>query len=275
MVGRFAQQMLDYPTVLTDRTQLVRELEGMRVSEHAWLLTFDVESLYPNVEHEGCLNACTEAVPGSCQQKCMVRAFLEFVLKHNVVSVQGRQYKQIFGGAMGTNCMPPAAQIYLARKWEALAKQRMGAAFPKMFRRFIDDGFVIFEGSETELLAFTELLNGLLPNIRITKSYSRFQVDFLDLVVYKCMDDAVTSPDGTVRLKVRTHQKELNRYLYIPFHSFHPRGMFKSFINAELIRYIVTNSDEWWFDCMVRKFTHRLRQRGYPVRYIASITSRV
>jgi hypothetical protein len=55
----------------------------------------------------------------------MVRAFLEFVLKNNVVSVQDRQYRQIFGGAMGTNCMPPAAQIYLARKWEGLAKQRL------------------------------------------------------------------------------------------------------------------------------------------------------
>jgi hypothetical protein len=60
-------------------SKLVRELEGLRVSEKAWLLTFDVESLYPHVEHEGCLDACTEAAPGDCQQKCMVRAFLELV----------------------------------------------------------------------------------------------------------------------------------------------------------------------------------------------------
>jgi hypothetical protein len=205
----------------------------------------------------------------------MVRAFLEFVVKNNVVSVQNRQYRQIFGGAMGTNCMPPAAQIYLARKWEGLAKQRSGAALPKLFKRFLDDGFVVFEGSESELLAFIDLLSNLLPNIKITTTYSRFQVDFLDVVVYKCMDDAATSDDGTVRLKVRTHQKVLNKYLYIPFHSFHHQGMFKSFINAELICYVVTNSDEWWFDCMARKFTHRLRQRGYPLRFIASIASRV
>jgi hypothetical protein len=100
-----------------------------------------------------------------------------------------------------------------------------------VFRRFIDDGFVIFDGSESELLAFTDLLHNLLPNIKITKMYSQFQVDFLDLVVYKCMDDAATSPDGSVRLKVRTHQKALNKYLYIPYHSFHHQGMFKSFIN--------------------------------------------
>ena len=95
------------------------------------------------------------------------------------------------------------------------------------------------------------------------------------MVVYKCMEDAQTSPDGSVRLKVRTHQKALNKYLYIPYHSFHHHGMFKSFINAELNRYVVTNSDEWWFNCMVRKFAHRLRQRGYPLRLITNITSRV
>lgn len=265
----------DYPEVLVDRTQFVRELEGLTVSEDAWLLTFDVESLYPHVEHEGCLDACAEAVRGDPYKKTMIRDMLAFVLKNNVVSVQGRQYRQRFGGAMGTNCMPPAAQIYLARKWESLAKQKLGVAFPKMFRRYIDDGFVVFEGSERELLSFLDLLGNLLPNIKITHSYSRFQVDFLDLVVFKCMEDALTSPDGRVRLKVRTHQKVLNKYLYIPYSSFHHQGMFKSFINAELIRYVVTNSDQHWFDCMVRKFTHRLRQRGYPLTLVASIASRV
>jgi len=51
--------------------------------------------------------------------------------------------------------------------------------------------------------------------------------------------------------------------------------VFKSFINAELIRYVVTNTDALWFACMVQKFTHRLCQRGYPPHMIASITSRI
>lgn len=264
----------EYDTVLKDRTQLVRELEGLRVSKNAWLFTFDVESLYPHVDHTGCINACAGAVHGSSKEKAMVQCFLQFVLENNVVSVQGKHYRQVFGGAMGTNCMPPAAQLYLAREWESVAKQRLGNSFPSVFRRFIDDGFVIFDGTEQELLAFASLLNNLLPNIKITHSYSQFEVDFLDVVVFKCMED-VCDADGKVRLKVRTHQKALNKYLYIPYDSFHHPGMFKSFINAELIRYIITNSDEWWYDCMVRKFTHRLRQRGYPLRMITSITNRV
>lgn len=264
----------EYDTVLRDRTQLVREIDGLRVSKDAWLLTFDVESLYPNVDHAGCVAACAAAVHGSGMRRAMVAELLDFVLKNNVVTVQGKYYRQIFGGAMGTNCMPPAAQLYLAREWESIAKQRLGNNFPSLYKRFIDDGFVILEGSKQKLLEFVQLLNSLLPNIRITYSCSQFEVEFLDLVVYKCMED-VCDADGKVRLKVRTHQKALNKYLYIPHYSFHPPSVFRSFINAELIRYVVTNSDEHWFDCMVRKFVHRLRQRGYPQRLLASITSRV
>ena len=276
LADQLNQYLKKYPTIVTDRTALVCELEQTRVSKDAWLFVFDVESLYPHVEHEGCIDACAEAVPfGDGYNKYIVQDFLCFVLKHNVVSVQGRQYQQVFGGAMGTNCMPPAAQLYLALKWEKVAKQqweKLGAKFPALFKRFIDDGFVVFEGTEQELLAFAELLNSVLENINITFQYSRSQVDFLDLVVYKSGD---VSPDGTVGLKVRTHQKELNRYLYIPFHSHHHLGMFKSFINAELIRYVVTNSDECDFNCMVEKFSQRLCQRGYPQHMVASMVSRV
>jgi hypothetical protein len=92
----------EYDTVLRDRTQLVREIDGLRVSKDAWLLTFDVESLYPNVDHAGCVAACAAAVHGSGMRRAMVAELLEFVLKNNVVTVQGKYYRQIFGGAMGT-----------------------------------------------------------------------------------------------------------------------------------------------------------------------------
>jgi len=264
-----------HDTVLQDRNQLVRELDGLCVHKDAWLLTFDVESLYPHVEHDGCITACASAVCGSSLEKLMVAEFVEFVLKHNIVTVQNRHYRQIYGGAMGTNSMPPAAQLYLAIMWEGVIKSNIGSAFPKVFRRYIDDGFVIFEGSKDELLAFVNVLNNTLPNIKITYAFSQFQVDFLDLVVYKCTEDALGVPDGKVRLKVKTHQKVLNKYLYIPFTSFHHPGVFKSFLRAELIRYVVTNSDEHWFDCMVRKFTHRPLQRGYPKQLITNVASKV
>jgi len=143
----------NYPTILADRTHLIRDLESMRVHRDAWLVTFDVESLYPHVEHTGCITACAAAVPGTSQHKAMIADMLRFVLENNVVHVKGRFYRQLFGGAMGTNCMPPAAQLYLAIHWEAVVKQTIGSLFPEFYRRFIDDGFCIFEGTTQDLMS--------------------------------------------------------------------------------------------------------------------------
>jgi hypothetical protein len=261
-----------FDTILQDRTELVAALEQTTVSADTWLLTFDVESLYPSIDQRECAAACAQlfAERGS-RFMSMVEECLFFVMQNNIVQVEGKYYRQISGGAMGTNCLPQAAQLYLAVRFEEALKRKLGARFPSFYKRYIDDGFVLFKGSEQELLAFVNALNSELSNIRITHKYSRFEVEFLDVVIYK------SGPPGfsTQSLKVRTHQKALNKYLYIPYSSFHHPGMFKSFMNAELIRYVVTNSDVWWFDCMVSKFTSRLLQRGYPTHVISAAVSKV
>lgn len=265
-VGDLLNEALpQYETVLRDRDQLLRQLATLRVKPDAWFLTFDVESLYPNVDHAGCIEACGRAVPSN--RAPLVKSLLELVLSTYLVSAQGQTYRQIFGGPMGTNCMPPAAQIYLAEMWEGELQRQMrsaGLPFPSFFRRFIDDGLVIFEGSETELLAFVSRLQNVLPNINITHTHSRISAEFLDVVIYK----GTPGLDGTAPVLVRTHQKPLNKYLYIPYTSFHSPGMFKGFIRAELIRYVLTNSEECWFEAMKRKFFFRLRQRGYPPAFL-------
>jgi hypothetical protein len=260
-----------FPTVLRDRTQLVAAVEQCSVTDETWLLTFDVESLYPSIDQQQCAEACAEAVRGTQQARAMVYEFVLFILRNNIVQVEGQYYRQIQGGAMGTNCLPQAAQLYLAVKWEGPIRRRLGDAFPAVYQRFIDDGFVVFNGSRAQLLEFVACLQSELHNIRITYSFSRVQVEFMDLVVYK------SGPAGVDKqtLRVRTHQKPLNRYLYIPWHSFHHPGMFRSFIHAELIRYVITNSDVVWYDCMVQKFTHRLRERGYPSASIQQLVSKV
>ena len=263
--------LTQHNTILQDRTELIALLEQTEVTADTWLLTFDVESLYPNIDQTDCVNACAEALQGDSREKSMVADFLRFILENNFVQVEGEVSRQCSGGAMGTNCLPQAAQLYLAIKWEGVLKRKFGSRFPEVFKRFIDDGFVLFDGSEDELLAFIDALQNELPNINITYQYSQFEVEFLDLVIYK-----YGSPTASKKsLKVRTHQKALNKYLYIPYSSYHQPGMFSSFLNAELIRYVVTNSNPIWYNCMVEKFTYRLLQRGYPQSVIDSALGKV
>jgi hypothetical protein len=90
--------------------------------------------------------------------------------------------------------------------------------------RFIDDGFFILEQDEASLTAFLQMLNTLLPNIRLTYHSvicSQAGFDYMDLTINKCMDDTDV-PD--VRLKITTYQKPHHQYMYIPYHSFHSQG---------------------------------------------------
>ena len=55
----------------------------------------------------------------------------------------------------------------------------------KMFLRFIDDLFMIWTGSEQELLDFMNDLNKKRPSIKFEFKYSQTKIEFLDVLVYK------------------------------------------------------------------------------------------
>ena len=53
------------------------------------------------------------------------------------------------------------------------------------WKRFIDDIFFIFVGSEEELLALFNKINNLHPTIQFSFEFSQDEIHFLDLRVYK------------------------------------------------------------------------------------------
>ena len=74
---------------------------------------------------------------------------------------------------------------------------------------------------------------------------------------------------------LRPFQKPLNRYLYIPYSSYHPAHAKKSFIKAELIRYVRLSSQKSDFLQIRKKFMTRLRNRGYPLWFLEPIFSSI
>ena len=57
----------------------------------------------------------------------------------------GEYFQQIFGVIMGTNVAPILANIYTARLEQILREK-----WPRLFKRFIDDGFGIMEGNKSD-----------------------------------------------------------------------------------------------------------------------------
>jgi hypothetical protein len=198
------------PDVLPDSKTLVQLLETTTVSRDAYLVTFDVESMYPSIDNTAAISACADTAALSRFHGGMVTDMLTFVMQHGFCQFNGQFYQQIKGTVMGTPvAAPPYSNIYIARCLESRAKQ-LSLYWPRIYKRFIDDGFFIWEQDESLLIAFLQMLNTLLPNIRLTYHYSPTGIGYMDLTITKCMDDADV-PD--VRLKITTYQKPHHQYM--------------------------------------------------------------
>lgn len=95
-----------------------------------------------------------------------------------------------------------------------------------LYKRFIDDIFAIWCGPKDTLLEFLGALNDKTDRIKLTYCASDSSMPFLDLFLYRDNSSSV--------LQFSTFQKPLNKYLYIPFESFHPSSNKETFSKGEL-----------------------------------------
>ena len=71
------------------------------------------------------------------------------------------------------------------------------------------------------------------------------------------------------KLSISIHQKETNKFMYIPFRSFHQKHTIKNIVWGELKRYMRYNTEEKIFKKLRCQFFHRLRNRGFK-KYVLS-----
>ena len=219
-------------------------------------------SLYTNIPIKDCIIAidlfshahCRELIP-------LITELSRYILTNNYFVADGRIYHQINGLAMGTPMAVVAANIYMAQL-ESRVYEYRNVSF---FRRFIDDIFLVWNGNHQDLDTFLHFFNNLTETIKIKWIVSTTQVTFLDICIFK---------DGN-SLAVKPYQKPLNRYLYIPFNSYHPSHTKASFITAELTRYVRLSSKKCDFLLIRRKFFNRLLNRGYPTWLLLPLFDRV
>lgn len=95
---------------------------------------------------------------------------LHTVLTCNIFVFNGRYYLQEWGTAIGTRVAPTYANIFMGWLEEKLLKGWKGT-IPDLWKRFIDDVFSVWKGTEQELLEFLEYINNAHPTIKFTAGY--------------------------------------------------------------------------------------------------------
>jgi hypothetical protein len=204
---------------LRDSKSLAVELESLVIPKDAWLLTADVESLYPSIPIDEGITIVLKVLTDfgmSADMLTMVEAALRLVLTNNIFTFNDLFFQQIRGTAMGTPCAPVFAILFLYG-----LEQRLDSSLWIMFKRYIDDILAIFK-TKAEAERFIASYNALHPNIRITWELSQSHVDFLDLHLFK---GSRFFADG--RLDTSVHAKNLNKYLYVPYSSHHDEEGFR------------------------------------------------
>ena len=287
--------------VLRDSLDLIRILERKRFESHgeATLTSADVNALYPSINLERGMTALSwfmdhhTSFSQTLKDLCLKLA--HFVLTNNYVECKelgGAMYQQVVGtAAMGTSfSVVYAIIIFMIWLETPIVNDERFRSCIQLYKRFIDDLFVIWTGPVATLCEFRKAMGRADPNISldwtgydsqedatdpvVVKERERGQVHFLDLDMWVKYTTAALT-DTTFRVLFRPYRKPGNAYAYIPFNSFHGRYIFRGWITAEILRLLTHSSELEIWKQEGAFFYHHLRARGYPRWHLAAVFERV
>jgi hypothetical protein len=175
-------------------------------------------------------------------------------MDNNYFQFKGEFYHQVKGTAMGTPVAPVFANIFMFIL-ERKILQKYGNQIV-YYRRYLDDILLCVNG---DVDAIKTSLSNMEKFIKLDFNISDKTATFLDLIIFK---GERFKKNGILDLKV--HQKQLNKYLYIPYTSYHTENSKLGFIITELQRYARNSSSRRDFIDIKKLFWTRLRARGFP-----------
>jgi hypothetical protein len=215
------------------------------------LITVDVESLYTNIPIQEAIEIISITIRGHAWKEFIVQG-LRILMMNNFFAFGDTCWLQQHGTAMGTATAPAFASLYLA-----FFEDQVVAQFEthiRYYKRYIDDIFIVWQNKDTPF-SFKHFIAKFkwLSKLNFTYAMDDQQVAFLDLWVIKTQTLYTT----------RTHQKQLNLYLYLPANSAHPPGALKGLIFGLIKKYRFQNPSNQDFKAIAQLLFNRLLDRGY------------
>ena len=256
------QRLIPYlqqePQILQNSRQLLPELTPIKPSAtKQWLVTLDVTTLYTNIDLTRLRQVIQQTTYPNHESPTQL---LDFVTNHNYFMYNNNLYKQDNGIAMGTNSAVNLANLYMAKTFDhwvlSLPKTTLS-----LYKRYIDDLFLILNCTEEYLKEFLALANRQVQGLTFTMNYDANTIDFLDLTIYKGQD----------RFLTKTFNKSISKFLYLPKSSCHHPAVFRGFIKGEFIRHARLCNNEADYEEQASQFCLHLKERAYKQPYIDRI----
>ena len=148
----------------------------------------------------------------------------QVVLTNNHFEFNSRHYHQVSGTAMGTKLAPSYANLFMTKFEERCVY--IYPLQPKLWKRFIDDIFLILPYGMDSFLKFINQSNTVHSTITFTSYISPTEISFLDLIIYI---------KGS-KLYTRLYTKTTDRYMYLNYYSEHPMSLRRSIPCSQFLR---------------------------------------
>ena len=233
-----------YPDILEDTPDFLRNLEkeinqGRKLSSNSILASIDVQALFTNIPVEESLECLTEALSERKNPKIptgFIVRLMEAILENNLFTFDQQYFKQNIGASMGQRPIPSLANIFMARRIDkniiklASKYDNLDSNHPalRLLKRFLDDLFLVFEGTTRQLHQLFEEINQINPSIKFTMVHTSVDTE---LPQDKCdcrPQSRIPFLDTSCQIKnskidIDLFKKETDRNRYLLPDSCHPR----------------------------------------------------
>ena len=249
----------DQKSYIKDTNDFINKIESIPNVEQEHILgTLDVTSLYTNIPNKEGLDSVRSVLNKNRNSLDKPKNedivnLLEIVLTKNNFQFNGNNYLQTGGTAMGTKVAPSYANLFMSELEEKLIETH--TLKPKVWFRYIDDIFFIWEHGENSLKEWYEHLNNYHKTIRFTLEWSRKTINFLDTTVKK---------DKNNRLYTDLYTKPTDTNSYLRFDSAHPPKCKQSLPYSQFLRLRRICKDKTDFELNMNTKRAEFETKGYP-----------
>ena len=264
----------ELPSHIKDSTHMLQIISQWNIKygpfpSNTRLVTIDVVSLYTNIPHQEVETTLrhflTQAHPHNTPPAHTLIDIAKHILTNNFFHFEGKIYKQISGTAMGTPMAPAIANLFMGLLEENLLSQAPTPIQTDLWRRFIDDIFLLWTGEDTDLQTLCTHINSFHPSIKFTVQSSPTHISFLDI--------SVKLVNGY--LETDMHYKPTDSHAYLHYSSCHPKHCktnipYSLFLRA---RRLCSLPSDFNYRCtQIQEF---LINRGYPPKTVHEAMNRV
>lgn len=153
---------------------------------------------------------------------------------------------------MGTRMAPSYANIYMSYIEKKMLNDY--PLKPKLWLRYIDDIFSIWQHGLDELIKFHQYMNSYRNNLTYTMEHSLHSLPFLDVRVLKGRDG---------RIQTTLFIKNTDAQSYLEYSSNHPKSQKDSIPFSQFVRARKICSEDEDFEAHAHRMYSIFRERGY------------